>query len=539
VPDQLPRDPDYAGSFLIVLGVGLGWALPELLARTRARHLILVEPHGVFLHHALSTIDWEALLDGIEAEGGTVSLIVPADASQGLLELIAAIRRGPELCVDGSYLFVHYPAQLLLELRDRFAQYAEALFQTYGFYEDERLMLVNACVNLGLAEARLIPPQPAGERSDAVVIVGSGPSLDPALPELKRLAAGATVISCGTALKSLLRVGIVPDFHCESENVAHTVEILDHTAAEHALDGISLIASITVDPRVPGYFRDCLVYFREASCSTRLLAPGEELMFTSPTVANVALRCAVSLGFRTLYLVGVDFGVREAGRHHAEGSAYRTLAFLRDYDQSMRFPIPAPANFGGVVQTDATFSLGRLSAAKVAGAEGITVYNCSDGIQIEGAPPRRPGSVRLAPLRQTRAGLRAEIRAACPPLAEAVSAERRSLAAVRAEAPDYFAGLLAAIDAAAAENDLVRFWERLDPYLGPGAGREGVASLVVGSLRALPKLAGFLWMRERDPGRRLALYRHFVAAYRAAAAAMAADVQELLAGLTPAPDPEP
>lgn len=521
--EQLPAEPHYEGSFLVVLGIGLGFHLPALIAGTGARHVVLVEPHPAFLVHAFAAFDWLDFFDTQEAAGRRFSVLLGDNPASLVLDIMAAIRRGPELCVDGSFVFVHYPAKILIEIRDHLGRYFDVLFQSFGFYEDERLMLANALTNLTRPGVRLIDGAPGTALPVPALIIATGPSLDQSIAIARQLAGRAVVFSCGTALQACLKNGITPDYHCEAENVAHTFDILAHTISQFPTKDISLIASITVDPRVPELFGESLMYFREASSSTKLLAPpGAELLFSSPTVANTALRTALSLGFTTLYLFGVDFGTRQRGHHHASDTAYRELAFMADYDRTMELTNSVPGNFGGTVGTDSIFNLARLSAGKVCTASGLTVYNCSDGAQIEGARPCPPATVHLPPLPLPRARLCERIRMTCRPMTATPTAAILSRTVAQGER--YFSDLLAAIDAAAAKaEDVVDFWDRLEPFLGPQCGQDGVATLVTGTLRTLPKLAGFFLFRIRDATTRRRLFARFLTEYRFCVEAMRDD----------------
>ena len=113
----------------------------------------------------------------------------------------------------------------------------------------------------------------------------------------------------------LLNHGIRPDFHVELENGVGTLEMMAATAEAHDLSGITLIASVTVQPAMVPYFDKCIHFFRERVSSTELFSgPFSILQPAGPTVANTALICGIRMGFRELYLFGVDMGSKVAGR---------------------------------------------------------------------------------------------------------------------------------------------------------------------------------------------------------------------------------
>jgi len=88
-----------------------------------------------------------------------------------------------------------------------------------GFLEDECLMLRNAAANLEGSRHSVLIDMPAAAEGRPAFVVGSGPSIENDLPFLRENRDAAIVISGGTGLGVLLEAGIVPDLHCEIENV--------------------------------------------------------------------------------------------------------------------------------------------------------------------------------------------------------------------------------------------------------------------------------------------------------------------------------
>ena len=108
---------------------------------------------------------------------------------------------------------------------------------------------------------------------------------------------------------------------------------------------------------------------------------------SGPTVANAGLSAAIRLGFREIYLFGVDMGSREHGRYHAEGSVFSTGLLPENRRAHQRFA----GNFGGEAWGEAVLNWSRLYPEAVLRMFSATVYNCSDGVRIEARSPRSPG----------------------------------------------------------------------------------------------------------------------------------------------------
>ena len=85
-----------------------------------------------------------------------------------------------------------------------------------GFFDDEQQGFAHTIHNINAgyaffshgADIENLPP---------VLLIGNGPSLDSHVNFIRQHQADSIIISCGTALSSLAKVGIKPDFHVEME----------------------------------------------------------------------------------------------------------------------------------------------------------------------------------------------------------------------------------------------------------------------------------------------------------------------------------
>ncbi len=528
--------PDPTDGYLVVLGLGLGHHLAPLIRETRSRHVLVIESEAEFLRQSLGAIEWREILDDLEAGGGVLRLFLTTSAELAVTAIRKAFNNIGIPYVDGSWWFQHYTNPILNEIGRRLGEAARLAFMARGFYEDERLMITNAAANLTGRQFRLVDNRARPARPEPAIIIGSGPSLDAAMPHLKRLRPGALVFSCGTALGICRRHGITPDYHCESENSADSFRLLSDLAEGGGLAGITLVSSVTVDPRVPPLFDESFFCFRELSISTRLLAdPDQEIQFATPIVGNLALRMAAALGFRTIYLFGLDCGSRHGVRKHAVGSAYEIHEHLRRSEQALRYDLPVPGNFGETVLTDPLFNWSRTQfAAFIAANPGLRVINCSDGALIEGAKGQAAATVRFAQPRIDRERMQQEIAGALSTFAPGAFLAGRSLAPAAAEAERFFADLDGALAGALAEEvDLFTLWRRLAPFAEERpAGYGGVTTLAFGSIRYLIKAGAYVLRRVGDMSVRDRLKLRYVAECRAIVTDLASGTQTLLAGLS-------
>ncbi len=383
---------------LIALGVGLGTHLNRLIRILDVRHIIAVEPIPDFLWHSLwlqDWADWDALL---RSRGGSLKLVVedvPEDAANRIDWHLA------EHCmptIDGTYIQQTYASGTLERVRrDLYARLYS--IRGEGFFEDEIRMLVNATINLARGDVRLMINGRPTARPLPVIIVGAGPSLDAAMPYLAALRGRAVVFSAGTALGTLMRAGLTPDFQFEIENMVENYESMAAVAAKHDLAGVTLVASASVDPRTPPLFGKHILYLRDNNMSAAIYGDEETtILGTSPNCMTLAIRMAAAMGFTDVYLFGADFGSRHPARHHVSDSIWMTdPEWAERYERTAEtMKIELPGNFGGRIYTNQMLQLFLTHTQNLIQASaGMTYYNCSDGARVRGAIPRMPAQVQL------------------------------------------------------------------------------------------------------------------------------------------------
>jgi len=514
---DLDVKPDYQGSYLVMLGVGLGFHLQKLIKETKVRHVFLVEPTPELLRHSMAAIDWEKLLTDGEARGITFSLSTASHPDRIISEIQGMFVMEGTPFIDGAFVFLHYPLWALKEARKRLADGLQTLYLSRGFYEDELLMMTNATNNLKdhsfyLMDGKLLP-----KRKESVFIIGSGPSIDDSLQYIKRWRDHAIVFSCGTSLRVCLKNGIVPDFHCEIENAEITYDIARSTRDEFGFSGITLISTLTGDARIAELFDQTCFFFRDSVSSTHVLTDGTiTIRGASPCVANTGLRCAGAMGFSNFYFFGVDCGTKSADRKHARDSVYHTLDTMIAFDSSHRFPDNVRGNFGGTVKTNWIYNFSRVLLSSYLGYYQANAYNCSDGAFINGALPKVAASIDFKGPVLDHAAIKQSIfdclrhyepREYLKPYLEIDLADN---------ARRFYEDIIALIDQAIEEDkDFVVFWRRLTAFTNHLKNKyHGVDNIPIETSLSLPKIGMFFVHRVPDPEARAIVFSAFLAEYR-------------------------
>ncbi|HEC90408.1 MAG TPA: DUF115 domain-containing protein, partial [Alphaproteobacteria bacterium] len=303
IPGPLSDAPLTDVGYAFVFGIGLGYHLPELVARNLARNLVLIEPVPELLFRSLSAIDWQDLFTSAERLGTEIHFRVGKDPERTVLEIEGLLIHGRARCfLDGAYAYMHYSSWAIVETRALLNRKIMNFLIRPGGFDDEVLMMENAYGNLVGGPFRLVEKRTYVARNMPALIVGSGPSLDRDLDALKELKGRAIIVSCGSALGILLKNGIRPDLHVENENTLPLVENLKGFYRQFGFDGITLLASVTVPPEVGSMFDERWFYYRAPlSPSAILIDSSNPILYGGPLVANAAAAALATLGFREIY----------------------------------------------------------------------------------------------------------------------------------------------------------------------------------------------------------------------------------------------
>ena len=516
----LSNVPSADGGFLIIYGIGLGFHLPALFDEIDVRHFILAEEFVELLFHTLRLIDWAAIFDKIEERGQTIRFLFGREPLILAEQIHWAMRGRGFGLLDGSYLFRHYSSMVLDEAYGEFREKLPLLPISIGFVEDEWVMLRHCGWNLRHNDFQLLEDKPRLEKNLPAFIIGSGPSLDQSIEAIKRLQGQAIIFSCGTGMLPLLRNGIRPDFHCELENGEASYDHLKRAADEFGLHGITLIGSSTVFPDLPALFERRVFYFRDSVCSTGLWAPDRIGLYgTAPTCTNLAIRAALLLCFRQLYLFGVDLGSRDAAKHHSHDAIYYRAEDWAAKQSQGAMTIEMPANFGGKAYTNPTLHWTRMMMAQ--GLEMYSsyskIYNCSDGVLIPGTLPKLSRTLKLdaPPHRKPLLLQRLRTELVDKRAGEMVTAE--SLEAIEQVFGRWYDDLLATIDEArATEACYIEFYEKCMPFLaesGENPYQRALRSVHVGTLMICFQM-GYFFYRRVPSELRVAMMAAFLDAVR-------------------------
>lgn len=395
LPDEVPS--------VILFGLAAGYQLEEFFFQKKIENLFICEPNLDFFHASLFAIDWKSIFKCVAEQELRIYINLGESSSVLIKDLMGQFYSiGPYL-LNNTYFYQTYyntalnnsVAQLREQLQIVIAM-GEYFDHAYYGITHTRYSLTKDCRFLSNAPAQKLN---FFEKEVPVFIIGNGPSLDDSITTIKEFQDRAIIISCGTALQSLYKNDIVPDFQAEIEQNRTTYDWASLIDADDYLKKISLITCNGIHPDTIALYKDVFITFKEGESSTVSVTKvfGEDnfeiLKFAFPTVANFTTNLVTQMGFHNIYFMGVDLGFVDVKRHHSLHSAYyeEDGSPVYNYAEKNNTNLTVPGNFRARVNTKHEFYIAKqmLEQSIANKIKEVTFYNCSDGAAIAGAAPLR------------------------------------------------------------------------------------------------------------------------------------------------------
>lgn len=404
---KLPHSVDS----LIIFGIALGKHIELLTQQYHIKNLFICEPNLDFFASSLWVTDWAGIFAKANAEQGRVYLNLGGDGSHYFYDLMAQFYQVGAYSIADTYMLSTYfnigmqkaisdlrsELKVVLALGEYYDHARYGIAHTHHSVDSGQRFLKHINADYRQHPALDIP----------VIIVGNGPSLDHCLEYLHEHRSKVIVISCGTALRSLYKNGIKPDFHAEIEQNRSTYDWITQIDDLSYLKDIRLLSVNGIHPDTAALFKQCLLCFKDGEASTYVFHNGlkklgftvASLAYAYPTVTNMVMNYAIKLGFKQFYLFGVDLGFIDINQHHSQHSSYFKDDGSQVYNYQHRHGggVPSAGNFRQSVFTKAEFDVSRKLLEQAISKSGrkIEVYNCSDGVKIKGTIALMPENILL------------------------------------------------------------------------------------------------------------------------------------------------
>ena len=401
IPDSLP--------LMLMFGVGLGYHLSYLYQECRVSNLFLFEPDFDLFYASLYCFELASLLDYISTEGLGFHLFLGTDEEHVMTDLLNALHKRGAFMAAGALPCWHYPSPDIFKLVDAVRREFYLLTTGWGFYDDNIIALSHCAANLSNRVPFLLKnKQVATEWQNLpVFVVANGPSFDASLEYIQRYRDRVLLVSCGSTITALVKMGIKPDVHVETERCKVTPDCLAIIDDPDYLRDIFFFGTDVIHPETMRFFARsglcfkadepsgllCYHYFPES----RMWA---HLSGVNPTVGNIGLTFACVMGFHNIYLFGLDNGYKDQNHHHSRSSFYFDAQGKHIEDMTAMIIAKedpwVPGNFGGEVRSPIIFNSSRkILENTLQQYPDVHCINCSDGAKISGAIPKHPAELDL------------------------------------------------------------------------------------------------------------------------------------------------
>lgn len=381
---------------LIVSGIGLGHHLLELVEQFDIQNILIYENSLDAVHASLHIIDWQVVVDAFSTGERTISICVGTDANGGLTQIEHAIQNLGLHSQMFTFVLRHADRECENTFIETYMKQIRAFIGGLGYFDDERIGFAHAYHNLK-AQHAIYVSRTRQARDMRAIVIGNGPSLDMHEHYLKANKDKALLVSCGTALGTLVKMGIKPDFHVEMERPTFVKDAINLGSTQEQRQGITLLGLHTVSPETIACFEEACLAIKPNDGGSELVTDflGNEtpsmLPFCNPTVTNCALSYLCAMGFEDIHLVGVDLGAPNNEEHHSEKSVYShwNKYETKEEVESRKMDVTCDGNFGGKVVATPVLNMSRVGMERlldlmVTALPTFKCYNTNLGAKIKG-----------------------------------------------------------------------------------------------------------------------------------------------------------
>ncbi|MET4560689.1 hypothetical protein ABIA69_001833 [Lysinibacillus parviboronicapiens] len=215
-------------------------------------------------------------------------------------------------------------------------------------------------------------------QTEKAVLVSAGPSLNQSAQSLKKINGFCFVLAVGSALKTLLKEGIVPDAVIITDPTDLVQEQLEHTEYK----GLLFYMATANHGMTKIHKGKKAILFQDGYPSSEEFAATNAvpLLETGGSVATTGLSLLEFMGFKTVYLFGQDLGFK-SNKTHANLSTSSST-----FETDIKFQTVL-SNSGDYINTYSNFNIFRRWFEQKAANSSMQIFNTAwDGAKIEGIP---------------------------------------------------------------------------------------------------------------------------------------------------------
>ncbi len=396
---------------MLFLGTGLGYVIEEFYKKVDIKHAIVVEPNDDLFFASLHVFDYKSLLSFLQSNNQSITFYTGNKRDNFISFLNNYFYEKGRYLNKCMSIYVHYKSSEISDFITELNNHFSSVNRGFGFYDDGLFGLshgIHNCLNSKsfIKDDIFISNK---YKNMPVFIIGNGPSLDNDIDFIRKNQDKALIVACGTTLDTLYNQGIKADIFIATERVLDMVNIFSHLDKDYIKDVI-LVSSEVVHPDVSKHFKHTCLFLKTEETfhllrfiNDRLKTFISKLRFIylmNPHVSNLAVSFALNVGFKNIYLFGIDNGTKNANKMHSSSSFLYSECNYSAEGINFEKDDLALANFGdGSVITNQIFkvSISNLNSIVRAYRDNeLRIFNCSDGALIDAIEAKRSRDINIS-----------------------------------------------------------------------------------------------------------------------------------------------
>lgn len=398
--DSLPNihsdqyDPEKCSNYfakdVIMMGsLGLS-GIEKIISKVRINNLLVVDDNYDSFFELLKIVDFEGIISACKANGISLHFVIERDFDR-IIEMVKyELACNMFVALFGLNIIMSPPASALLEAVVQWLKSPQGLAEFFkgmmGQETDEVNQSLHAIYNSKSHLNRKILNFNEKEIEN-VVVVASGPSLDTSIEDLRSISNDVTIISAGSAIGALLRNGIKFKYAVLLEMSSDVFRDMCQLIAEgFDLSSITLIASITIDPRIASLFGKFITFQRPVSTTAVFFEKEEDstLPYAGPQAVNAAFEVSWAMNPKSITLLGCDLSSPDNKRLRSSNAVGLSP---RDFD------IPMFGTNNRTVFTDSGLLMTKEALEATIELTRCPVYRVGEGLPINSSKIKQFGSL--------------------------------------------------------------------------------------------------------------------------------------------------
>ncbi|EPJ46644.1 MAG: hypothetical protein OFPII_19020 [Osedax symbiont Rs1] len=389
---------DPSSQQMFMFGGGLFLQLEPLLNQLDVKHLSIFESNHDSFHASMHLIDWSEIYRYFSQDGYSLNFNLIGSDQTNLVKMAKIYLEKGFHHFTRIEQYYHYSNDEILNLINNFKNHLQSIIGSQGFFEDERIGMAHTLINISknypicshnFTEKKQFDQTP-------VIIVGNGPSLDDLESFIFDNKDNAIIVSCGSALSALIKKGIKPDIHIEQERMILVPQWIEESTTMLDRKGIVFIGLNPCHPRSFELFDESYITLKPHDLGVAVMEDIgiKEVSYSDhclPVVGNLALSVMINMGYKNIYLAGLDCGMIGKEEHHSKDSNYFNAD--SEYNQHMVIAnvgddfFEVKGNFRDTVYSTSVYNYSRVELQSLLQTYTPNCFNLSDGAYIEGAKP--------------------------------------------------------------------------------------------------------------------------------------------------------